>query len=200
MEGVNHSCRRWSQQWQVLDSSPHSIHLAYQCQTVPIRVDKVLQLDAHGPEVSLTYGLQNQSDEEIPFLLKQHAAIAIEPGDEILLRECKVEPAFLEFSKIIGQPGKTNFPKAVGANGEGADLRVVPPPSSQLQEFYYSSDLASGVCGIFKTSTEGFEPPTPRTGTWCSIQLSYVPLSLAILTLIAAYEKPIRSSVSEWRC
>ncbi|MBW4459761.1 MAG: DUF4432 family protein [Nodosilinea sp. WJT8-NPBG4] len=138
----------WSQQWQVLDSSPLSLKLGYQCQTVPVWVEKTIQIDAQRPEASLIYSFQNQSEAEIPFLFKHHAAIAIEAGDEILLPDCWVEPAFLEFSKVIGQPGKTRFPHAIDASGEAVDLRVVPPPSSQLQEFYYTSELSQGFCGI----------------------------------------------------
>lgn len=138
----------WSQRWQVLESTPLSLTLGYQCQTVSVAVKKTIQLDADRPEASLVYEFHNQSEQHIPFLFKHHAAIAIEAGDEILLPDCWVEPAFLEFSKIIGQPGKTRFPEAIAANGEAVDLRVMPPPSSQLQEFYYTSELAQGFCGI----------------------------------------------------
>lgn len=125
-----------------------------QCQTVPVRVEKSIQLDPSRPEVQMVYWFENQSEQQIPFLFKHHAAIAIEAGDEILLPDCWVEPAFLEFSKIIGQSGKTRFPKAVAANGDSVDLRVIPSPSSQLQEFYYSSDLSSGYCGIRHRRTQ----------------------------------------------
>lgn len=144
----------WSQQWEILDCSPLSIRLGYQCQTVPVRVEKSIQLDPTRPEAKMMYWFENQSEEQIPFLFKHHAAIAIEAGDEILLPDCWVEPAFLEFSKIISQPGKTRFPKAVAANGDSVDLRFTPPPSSQLQEFYYSSDLSSGYCGIRHRRTQ----------------------------------------------
>jgi hypothetical protein len=144
----------WSQRWEVLECSPLSVTLAYQCQTVPVRVEKTIELDPTRPEARLVYWFQNQSDKQIPFLFKHHAAIAIEAGDEILLPDCWVEPAFLEFSKLIGQPGKTRFPWAIAPNGETVDLRIIPPPSSQLQEFYYSSDLTSGYCGIRHQRTQ----------------------------------------------
>ncbi|WP_416669411.1 DUF4432 family protein [Egbenema bharatensis] len=144
----------WSQRWEVLQCLPFRITLGYQCQTVPVRVEKLIQLDPGRPEVKLVYWFENQSEEPIPFLFKHHAAIAIEPGDEILLPDCWVEPAFMEFSQLIGQPGKTRFPEAIGAKGETVDLRTMPPPSSQLQEFYYSSDLASGYCGIRHQGTQ----------------------------------------------
>jgi hypothetical protein len=144
----------WSQWWEILQCLPLSTTLGYQCQTVPVRVEKTIQLDPIRSEAKLIYEFENQSEEEIPFLFKHHAAIAIEAGDEILLPDCWVEPAFLEFSKLIGQPGKTRFPQAIGANGEAIDLRRMPPPSSQLQEFYYSFDLASGYCGIRNQRTQ----------------------------------------------
>ena len=144
----------WSQRWKVLAETPLSLTLGYQCQTVPIWVEKIIQVDENQPAASLVYNFQNQSEEQIPCLFKHHAAIAIEAGDEILLPDCWVEPAFLEFSKIISQPGKTRFPKAIGAKGEEVDLRIMPPPSSKLQEFYYSSDLSEGFCGIRHQRTQ----------------------------------------------
>ncbi|WP_035992199.1 hypothetical protein [Leptolyngbya sp. KIOST-1] len=138
----------WSQAWEIREQSPTCLTLAYQCQTVPVQVEKTIQLDARLPQATLVYRFHNQSEQAIPFLFKHHAAIAIEAGDEILLPDCWVEPAFLEFSKVIGQPGKTRFPKALNATGEAIDLRVIPPPESRLQEFYYTSELAEGYCGI----------------------------------------------------
>jgi galactose mutarotase-like enzyme len=144
----------WSQRWEILEYSPLSITLGYQCQTVPVRVEKTIQLDSSGPAAKMTYWFENQSEKQIPFLFKHHAAITIEAGDEILLPDCWVEPAFLEFSKLIGQSGKTRFPKAIGTNGEEIDLRIIPPASSQLQEFYYSSNLSDGYCGIRHQRTQ----------------------------------------------
>ncbi|MBD2465803.1 hypothetical protein H6G89_32975 [Oscillatoria sp. FACHB-1407] len=138
----------WSQAWDVIESSPLHVKLAYSCQTVPIRVEKTIQLDDTQPKATITYQFENTSADTIPFLLKQHCAIAIEAGDEILLPDCVVEPAFLDFSKIIGRQAKTLFPKAFAADGSEVDLRVIPPESSKLQEFYYTSDLAVGQCGI----------------------------------------------------
>lgn len=143
----------WSQAWTVLEASDLAITLQYQCQTVPVLVTKTIILHPTSPEATLEYEFRNQSDQDIPFLFKQHCAIAIHPGDEILLPECWVEPAFIEFSKVIGRAAKTRFPKAFAADGAEVDLRVVPPPTSQLQEFYYSSDLAIGQCGIYHSTS-----------------------------------------------
>lgn len=137
----------WSQPWQVVEHSSHSVSLTYQCQRVPVAVEKTIHLNADQTAM-IQYRFQNQSDDTIPFLFKQHAALAIAPGDEILLPDCLVEAAFLEFSKLIGQAGKFPFPQAVAADGSNVDLRYVPDRSSGLQEFYYCSELARGECGI----------------------------------------------------
>lgn len=138
----------WSQSWQVVQSAAFSVKMSYDCQTVPVTVEKTIRLHETQPEATITYSFQNQSDQTIPFLFKQHCAIAIQEGDEILLPDCFIEPAVPDFSKIIGQNQKTRFPKAFAADGKAIEVQKIPPRSSQLQEFYYSSDLAIGECGI----------------------------------------------------
>lgn len=136
----------WSQAWEVLDRGQFSLRLGLTCQTVPVKVEKTIRIE--GNQVELNYQFQNLSDQSISFLFKQHAAIAIEPGDEIVLPDCDIEPVVLDFSRIIGQPGKTKFPTAIDKNGEVVYLNRTPEQSSQLQEFYYSSGLAIGQCGV----------------------------------------------------
>ncbi|HEY9619241.1 MAG TPA: DUF4432 family protein [Crinalium sp.] len=143
----------WSQTWEVVESSSLGVKLVYTCQTVPVTVIKTIQLDETQPEVTIEYVFKNNSNETIPFLFKQHAAIAIQANDEILLPDCWIEPVALGFSKIIGRDEKTRFPKAFAADGQEIDVRKIPPASSQLQEFYYSSDLAVGECGIHNAQT-----------------------------------------------
>lgn len=138
----------WSQAWTVLEQSSLSIKLGLTCQTVPVRVEKTIQIDASNPQFETSYRFENLSDESISFLFKQHAAIAIEAGDEIILPDCAIEPVVLEFSRMIGRAGKTRFPKALDANGQEILLNQIPARSSMLQEFYYCSDLTVGQCGI----------------------------------------------------
>ncbi|GAB4373972.1 MAG: hypothetical protein Kow00121_17810 [Elainellaceae cyanobacterium] len=138
----------WSQAWDIVSQSSQHVTLRLQCQTVPVQVEKTLRLHDSLPEMTIEYRFQNQSEQSIPFLFKQHCAIAIEAGDEILLPDCWVEPAVPEFSTWIGRAEKTAFPQALAADGSAIDLRYAPPATSQLQEFYYSSNLAIGQCGI----------------------------------------------------
>ncbi len=136
----------WSQAWNVLETTPSSIKMTRFCETVPIGVEKTIRLD--GPQARIEFQFHNKSDETIPFLFKHHAAIAIEAEDEILLPDCLIEPVMLGFSTLIGRAQKTRFPKAFAANGQEVDLRKVLPRSSRSQEYFYSSDLAKGECGV----------------------------------------------------
>lgn len=67
----------WSQAWQVVETSNKSVKMVRSCQTVPVRVEKIIRLDENKPEAKIEYLFQNESDETIPFLFKQHAAIAL---------------------------------------------------------------------------------------------------------------------------
>lgn len=138
----------WSQAWEVLEQSEFRVRMGMTCQTVPVRVEKTIELDEQNPNFQIIYQFENLSDEFISFLFKQHAAIAIEPGDELILPDCDIEPVVLDFSTIIGQPGKTRFPYALDAEGNEVSLQQTPARSSLLREFFYSSGLAEGECGI----------------------------------------------------
>lgn len=141
----------WSQPWQVGQRSDRQVTLHYSCQTVPVDVNKTVRIDAERPELRLTYQFNNRSDDELPYLFKLHPALAVEPGDEILLPDCFVEPVELGFSSMIGQDLKTRFPQAMSKDGQEISLNIMPPP--EQQEFYYATDLADGFCGIKNRKT-----------------------------------------------
>lgn len=138
----------WSQKWEVREQSQFRVKLRLYCQTVPVRVEKVILLHETKPEFQIAYQFENLSNAKIPFLFKHHAAIAIEPGDEILLPDCLIEPVVLDFSQIIGREGKTKFPIALDAQGNEINLKTTRDRDSQLREFFYSSELAKGECGV----------------------------------------------------
>lgn len=141
----------WSQPWQVAERSLRHMVLRYACKTVPVDVTKVVRIDDQRPELSFTYQFENRSDESLPYLFKLHPALAVEPGDEILLPDCFIEPVELGFSSLIGQPYKTRFPQAISKEGKEIALNIMPPPEEQ--EFYYATELAEGFCRIKNRKT-----------------------------------------------
>lgn len=143
----------WSQSWQVIEQSGRGVKMAIHCQTVPAAFEKTLVLDEKEPTLRIHYLIRNLSDETVPFLLKLHPAIAIEEGDELLMPSCQVEPVELGFSRIIGRPGLTRFPKALGADGSEVFINRMLARSSQSREFFYCSDLERGECGVKNART-----------------------------------------------
>jgi len=143
----------WSQPWQVLEATKFKVQLVIECRTVPVRVTKTVELDSVRSAFRLHYLLENLSDEEFPFMLKQHPAIAIEENDILLLPDCEVEPVSLDFSRRIGQTGPTHYPFGKDAQGENVRLDQMLPRATNSREFFYCSRLARGECGIMNKRT-----------------------------------------------
>jgi galactose mutarotase-like enzyme len=136
----------WSQAWSVTGQTESGITLEYECKTVPVRAAKGIALKEGSLEVR--YRFENLSDDALPFLLKLHPALAIEPGDEIQLPACQIEPVELGFSTIIGRPGRTPFPLAYNRAGEEVRVDAIPSRSAMTREFFYATDLSEGWCAI----------------------------------------------------
>ncbi len=143
----------WSRAWKLESSSDLEVNMSVRCRTVPVEVRKAIRLHTSEPKVEVHYTFRNLSDRLVPYMLKLHPALAIEPGDQVLMPPCRIEPVELGFSSIIGRPGKTNFPYAYTREGSPVRLDRVPPRDVNEQEFVYASDLADGWCGLRSAST-----------------------------------------------
>ena len=141
----------WSAAWQVLECSASHVHLAVECQTLPFSLEKRFTLDAQRPLLTIHYRVRNRSAERQAFMLKLHPALVIEEGDEIDMPACQLEAVELGFSRMVGQPGLSNWPAAQSASGDAVLLNRVPAASSKLREFIYCSNLADGFCAISNT-------------------------------------------------
>lgn len=144
----------WSQNWKVIEKNHFGIKMEYQCSTVPVRVEKTIIISNFESKAHIRYMFFNQSQKEIPFLFKMHAALAIEEGDKLVLPDCHVEPVDLGFSTWIGKKIKTPFPAALDENGFEIDLSQVPAPTAKKKEFYYCSALTEGKCGLYNERTK----------------------------------------------
>lgn len=129
----------WSQPWEVLEESSLGIRLRYSCRSVPVDVEKSVELDPRWPELSVVYRLRNRADEAIDYLLKLHPALAIEAGDEILMPRCLVRPVDLGFSRILTEDDWRPWSTA---------LLGVVPPKGKRQELVYAKDLEEGRVGL----------------------------------------------------
>ena len=135
----------WSQPWQVVTATHERVSLRYTCRTVPADVEKTITL--RDGTVDISYRVRNLDVKELLFLLKLHPAIAVRPGDQLLLPGGTVEPVDLQFSRILTSPGPFRWPTATDSEGRSVDLSRVPPGGT-AQEFVYVRDLPDGWCGV----------------------------------------------------
>jgi galactose mutarotase-like enzyme len=77
----------WAQPWQWevkgLDGDEAGVHLWVETAQYPCRLDTWLRLGAGDRRVRLHYRLANLSDEALPYLWKQHVAVALPPGSRV---------------------------------------------------------------------------------------------------------------------
>lgn len=143
----------WSQPWQLMEESRLAVRMCYECETVPVAVEKIVWLDRRKPHLYIDYGFDNLSNDLLPFLFKLHAALEIDAGDEIAMPSCLIRPVDLGFSTIAGSIEKSRFPFARDQQGEQVALDRVLDREANQQEFLYATDLAHGSCGLRNSKT-----------------------------------------------
>jgi hypothetical protein len=164
----------WSQPWSVSDHTSNGIVLSYTCKTVPVKIEKRILFTSNGPTFRLEYVIENLESEILPFHLKLHPALAIEENDEVLLPSCMIEPVDLSFSSLIGRKVQTPFPTAYSKNGSQISLHKITSLDSNIQEFYYATQLSENWCGILNNRT-GSRLPTTLIQLAHSIQMKSRP-------------------------
>ena len=132
--------------------------------------ERRVSLRAEGPVIDLDYRLENRAGERRVFLWKMHAALNVEPGDQIVCPARKASVADPQWSRWgevapfswpfvdLGQPSQT--PHCVGGLPEGgwgacrrADL--IPPPDGTT-DFMFLYDLQDGTMG-WRSHARGLE-------------------------------------------
>lgn len=139
----------WSRPWSLIEkNTDKSLAFSCLCETIHASVEKTITLSPERPALELRYRFKSLSDQDQPFHFKLHPALAIEPGDQIEMPRCQMEPVTLDFSTILGNSEKSAFPFGRSKSGAPVQIDSVPEPTAGLREFVYCSDLEEGWCGI----------------------------------------------------
>lgn len=138
----------WSARWRVQQHTAHEIVLVHDCVTLPVTVEKQLRLRPDRAELEVSWSLLSRAAVRLPYMLKLHPALNIEAGDRIELPPCSVEPVDTGFSRLIGQPGLSQWPWGRGGDGSPVRLDLAHPVQSGLREFIYASNLSQGRCAL----------------------------------------------------
>ena len=130
----------WSRSWtaDALEDTAEraSVRLRLETRSVPASCEKIVALDAGAKTLRVRYRVENRGKDPLKFMLKQHLAAAVRPGDKLELPGGTVHRVDSEFSTLVkksGTPWSADF---------------VLPQAGKDKEFVYVADLPEGWAGI----------------------------------------------------
>lgn len=130
----------WSRAWtaETLEDSPKraAVRLRLETRCVPALCEKVVSLDAGAKTLHVSYRIANRGAAPLRYMLKQHLAAAVRPGDRLELpggTVRRVDPSFSTVVKGSPAPWSADF---------------VLPPAGKDKEFIYVSGLPEGWAGV----------------------------------------------------
>ncbi|MBB6730661.1 DUF4432 family protein [Cohnella zeiphila] len=142
----------WTLPWQfaVWQTGPQeaSVRLWTETPISNCRVEKTITLRAGEAKLRFRHFIANNGREDLPYLWKLHAAMAVD-GDARI--DLPAENVYVEeFGKPrIGQTGVTyRWPYATDEEGVRRDMRKALPDSAGVGEFQYAIGMKEGWCAI----------------------------------------------------
>ncbi|MBI2385628.1 MAG: hypothetical protein HYV14_06405 [Elusimicrobia bacterium] len=130
----------WSRAWtaDVLEDTAHraEVRLRLETRSAKASCEKIVGLDAGARSLRVRYRIENREKTPLRFMLKQHLAAAVRPGDRLELpggTVHRVDPSFSTLVKASPAPWPAEF---------------VLPPAGKDKEFVYVADLPEGWAGI----------------------------------------------------
>jgi hypothetical protein len=141
-----------SARWQVLDRQPDAVSLSATLFSVPIAIDRELQVT--GPSVVIEDVLTNQSDVPLEIDYVYHPAF----GGEFLDGRCVVDTGARRYTadpstegSFVAPGTEHAWPWAIPDQGGRIDLRDVPPPTESRMAFGWLSDFDGSWASITNT-------------------------------------------------
>lgn len=142
----------WSSPWDWSVDRPgdDAVGVVLTCRT-PISgclVRKTVVLRSGRRAVEVRWQLVNDSRHALPYLWKQHVAVPLGQPARLDL------PATTVLVDGFGKPrgrtpdGRYRWPELVDGDGQAHDMRLTLPPESDVAEFQYATELASGWCAV----------------------------------------------------
>lgn len=130
----------WSRAWtaDVLEDTAHrtEIRLRLETRSAKASCEKIVSIDTGARSLRVRYRIENREKKPLRFMLKQHLAAAVRPGDRLELpggMVHRVDPSFSTLVKESPAPWPADF---------------VLPAAGKDKEFVYVADLPEGWAGI----------------------------------------------------
>jgi hypothetical protein len=137
----------WS--WAIIDDGDEiGVDLSVRTPISACTLTKSLRIKDGEASLHIRQRLSNDSSRDLPFMWKQHLAVAVEGDARIDLPATSVYVE--DFGAQRGPLTGTTYtwPHAVDASGESHDMRRTLPQSSGVAEFQYATELSDGWCAI----------------------------------------------------
>lgn len=130
----------WRRAWtaDVLEDTAHraEVRLRLETRSAKASCEKIISLAAGAKSLRVHYRIENREDGPLRFMLKQHLAAAVRPGDHLELPGGVVHRVDPSFSTLI---------KESPAPWPGS---LALPPAGKDKEFVYVADLPEGWAAI----------------------------------------------------
>lgn len=140
----------WSSRWEAAPGPDGtSVRMRLDARSVPALCEKTVSLAPGSRALEVRYRIRNEGDRPLRFMLKQHLAAAVRPGDRLELPGGAVRPVDLSFSTRLGAPGPTPWPEGRGPDGSAVDVSAAPAAGAD-REFVYVTDLPEGWAGVVR--------------------------------------------------
>jgi hypothetical protein len=137
----------WSQsnEWQVVEAGGEVAAVCFICygRVLPTRFEKLVTLRSGEPFIHLHYKYMNFGSQPVPFLWNIHPPMLVSPDTrlDVPARTGTVDPWDTERFEAQAQ---FEWSFITTRQGERVDLRIVPPSSVSVADFFYLPDVEQG--------------------------------------------------------
>lgn len=136
--------------WQIEDQGPERVRVALSLATAisGCRITKTIILEADDPRIKVSWRIENASQQNLPYLWKQHVAV---PADEPAMLTMGAKNVYVEGfgnPRAGGKGTSYAWPHLVDDAGRSHDMRPTLPANSRVAEFQYATNLDDGWCAV----------------------------------------------------
>jgi hypothetical protein len=136
--------------WRVEHDCPDLVRVSMSMQT-PVsacRFTKTLALKDGDSHLRVSWRVENQSRQDLPYLWKQHVAVPVAEPARIAMAARSVQVEGFGSPRAGGGGTRYQWPYLVDDSGECHDMRRTLPAESGVSEFQYATELVDGWCSV----------------------------------------------------
>jgi galactose mutarotase-like enzyme len=137
-------------QWHIEEQGPEQVRVTLSLATAisACRITKTLTLAAGEPRLRLSWRIENESGQELPYLWKQHVAVPVTEPATLSMGARSMYVEGFGNPRAGGEGSRYEWPHLVDDAGESHDMRPTLPPDSRVAEFQYATELDDGWCAV----------------------------------------------------